>query len=604
MITLPSELLELIFENLTSKQDRLESQLVCYAWHIPAKRVFYNKVVIQELHDPRILNYNKPYKLKNFIQSVSRVIHLDSRIPSPGLYVQSLHIDFEIVLETQFMPTAWDFQALATACPNLRELLFPDNMFWNALLSVPPCYWQSLKRVSSFQVRNDKQSIERFLYFRTSLTRLHISDWQYRGQGVSFVDMIKSFTCLETLKITTVQRFTSLHDMTPTLISCPNITTLIMICSNASNNDKDYQFTSKLRCLNLLIHTVNSNLLNAITRNFPDLKKLVLRFSQKVEKEIWSDAQIQTAMKHLISLMVCLPEARLELFISHQHMAELVPYFCIHHKPPKITISYHSCSSFTTGLPDIAYHHQGDASQLQLRYQGPLTSRVRPKDLPHMFILKQHGFFINDLTIQEPSYSPHAERQIHCHLSYKEILAKTPCSTAQTLLVDDCPNLQRLDMTHCHVHFTEGIYTQFVSLLTRFKLTHSLLTSSSLYHLSKNFSANLQYLSLSHCRSSETMDRIDLINMPWTGFKKLTMLEAVDEDITEVIITVFEHRSYRTTVLAYQVQKRQLVIQPSAKSYQHNQHSVAQTLNIHCEFMDQFQYNTSSVSLPPCINFE
>jgi hypothetical protein len=101
MVALPSELLELIFENLINKQDRLESQLVCYSWHIPSKRVFYNKVVIQELRNPNILNNNKPYKLKNFIQSVSRDFNsLNGRIPSPGPYVQSLHIDFEIVLET------------------------------------------------------------------------------------------------------------------------------------------------------------------------------------------------------------------------------------------------------------------------------------------------------------------------------------------------------------------------------------------------------------------------------------------------------------------------------------------------------------------------
>lgn len=284
------------------------------------------------------------------------------------------------------MPTAWDFQILATACPNLHELLFPDNMFWNALLSVPPCYWRSLRRVSSFQVKNDKQSIERFLYFRSSLTRLHISDWHHREQENSFVDMIKSFTHLETLKITTEQRFTSLCDIIPALIACPNIATLIMICSNAGINDKDYQFAvPKLRYLNLTMHTVHPAVLNAITKNFPNIKTLELRFSLRIDKDVWSDAQMQTAMKHMINFMICLPEAHLELFVPYHLIEELVSYFYIQNysrSPTKVVISYNSCSSFTTGLPDITYRYLGSKIQLHIRYQRPLTSRVRPKTCP------------------------------------------------------------------------------------------------------------------------------------------------------------------------------------------------------------------------------
>jgi hypothetical protein len=168
-----------------------------------------------------------------------------------------------------------------------------------------------------------------------------------------------------------------------------------------------------------------------------------------------------------------------------------------------------------------------------------------------MHILKQHGLYIHDLTIQEPSYSPLAERQIHHSLSYKEILAKTPCSMAQSLLVDDCPSLKRLDMIKCYFHFTEKASTDSHSSLKHFNLTQSLLTVSSLHHLSKTFSANLEYLSLSYCRFSESIDRIDLINMPYTQFKKLIVREEMDEHITEVIVTVFEHRVYRSTVLVY-----------------------------------------------------
>lgn len=581
MIFLPIELLSCIFD-LTNKQDQLRCQFVCNSWHVPAKRAFYSKVTIEEKHDD--LNYNNLIRFKKFIECISQSNY---HLPTPGQFIQSLIIRFEIALETKFMPTNADFQLLATACPNLEELQFPSNMFWNNVMSIDnQHYWKRLKKVPQFKVMADKQSLDKFLYFKSTLSYLHIAEWQPSVQD--FIEMIKSFTHLETLKITTRQRFTSLYDILPTVVECPNITQLIMTSDATTSttiNDNSNVIVPKLRQLRLTVNSISSQLLYTLTRSFPDLKGLMLHFSQPTSDAFsWSD-DLQLAMSHLIRFLAHMHQAHLDLFVpNYLIMHYLVKQFYATTKP-KMYITYDSCSSFTTGQPDLSYHKQGTVNQigrLDLRYQGHLPAGLDVNNLPHMSFLQDNGCLIDQLSIQLPS----------SFLGHSQFV--------QSIFTDYCPNLKVFNLVQGSFDMDSSSTKLLFSQLIYISMERSLITSSSLYHLSKLYATNLHYLKLEHCRCSESpLGNIISINMPFTQFKKLVIVQDYKSQGTDnpVLVSVFEKKIHRTTLYYYMTQTEKLVpIAPSMiEGYHFEKPHVF--LDIVCYSLNQLHLNSCHVAL-------
>ncbi|KAF1796711.1 hypothetical protein FB192DRAFT_1462941 [Mucor lusitanicus] len=580
MNDLPIELLSCIFDR-TNKQDQLACQLVCYRWHVPAKRAFYSKITIEEKHDD--LNFNNLFRFKKFIECISSGEYLP--LPTPGQFIQSLVIRYEIALETKFMPTNADFQHLAAACPNLQELQFPSNMFWNNVMSIDnQQYWKRLRKVPQFKVMADKQSLDKFLYFKSSLSYLHITEWQSSKQH--FIDMIKSFTHLETLKITTRHGFTSLYDIIPTLIECPNITQLIMTSNTTSTTTHNAALVPKLRQLKLTSNTLSPQLVHTITHQFPQLQKLMLHFSQPTNDVfVWSD-DLQTAMAHMIRFLTCLHQARIDLFVpNYAIMHQLVRQFYYAKTGPKLYISYGSCSSFTTGQPDLVYHKQEAASSqqagiLSLRYQGHLPAGMEANDLPHMALLQDNGYLLDQLSVQLPS----------------SFLGHT--QSTETILTSFCPNLKVFNLVQGSFDMESSIQDEMLSSnhqLTFVSMERSLITSSaSLYNFSKLYATSLYYLKLDTCSFSTdpAMRTINTINMPFTQFKKLIIVQDYGATTDAVLVSVSEKKSQCTTFYYYMAQAQELVpIAPSVLQEYHFEKPPV-LLDIVCYSLDQLQLNT------------
>ncbi|CEP17607.1 hypothetical protein [Parasitella parasitica] len=546
MISFPIELLSCIFDH-TSKRDQLVCQFVCYAWHVPAKRAFYNKVKIEEKYDD--LNYNNLFRFKRFIKCISQT---NRHLPTPGQFIQSLVIRFEIALEAKFMPTTTDFQLLAAACPNLQELHFPSNMFWNDIMSIDnQHYWKRLRKVPQFKVTAEKQSIDKFLYFKSTLSYLHIAEWQLSSSSSrqDFVAMIKSFTHLETLKITTQQGFTNLHDIIPTLIECPNIVQLIMASNSTAAMPAltDRNLTvPRLRQLKLTSSSLDPRLIYTIANCFPDLQKLVLRFSQATNDPfVWSD-DLQAEMSHLVRFLAGLHQARIDLFVPG--------YLIVHHlvkqlyiassatasTRPKLCITYGSCSSFTTGQPDLSFHKHDSVARLNVRYQGHLPADLLVNNLPHMFFLQENGYLIDQLSIQFPS----------------SLLGRP--QFVQSTLTTYCPNLKVFNLVQGSFDMETSDLKLSSSQLTCVSLERSLITLDSLFHLSKLYASSLEYLKLENCVLPNSLENIAFINMPYTRFKKMTILQDYkDHDI--VLVSVTEKATERTMLYHYLTRTENLV---------------------------------------------
>lgn len=537
MICLPTELLSQIFDCLTNKQDQLSLQLVCLSWHVPAKRAFYKTVVIAELDN------NKTYKFVRFIQSMAAAKTNNSFIPLPGQFVKALHVDFEIGFETKFMPTVADYQLLGRSCFNIEEFDFPVNMFWNYLISANlNQYWKKLKRIPCFRISPNmaKYELGRFFHFQSSLTHLDI-DYFYI-QNFSF--MVKSFTNLEGLKITTnTQNFTQ---MIPTLIDCPNITEFSMTTTCLVNDLPIKHLVPRLRYLDLNVCVMSSHLINAITQNFPDLQKLVLRVQQ----------QSPVLMNQLSRFITTeLPQCSIHLFFSSNDSILLIKQFISSNTI--VNISYDSRSSFTTGVPDLSYHQHDQYKILFLRYQGSISPQVQSQDFSHMKLLKDHGIYIQHLNIQSP-----------CSLLAVERKSARPC--IQSILMHDCPNLSTLFMSQCYFDLKpEAEKNGFVTRLT---VEKSVITSGSLYHLSLHC-IYLKHLILDHCEFDS------LINMPKTKFKKLSIVKKCSiSDVVE--ITILELT--RTTTCYYLNKTREFVMEQDRKTL---------SIKVNCQAMDQFRFN-------------
>ncbi|KAL9546475.1 hypothetical protein MBANPS3_006648 [Mucor bainieri] len=563
MNDLPIELLSCIFDR-TNKQD----QLVCH------------KVTIEEKHDD--LNFNNLFRFKKFVECISSGGYL---LPTPGQFIQSLAIRYEIALETKFMPTNADFQHLAAACPNLQELQFPSNMFWNNVMTIDnQQHWKRLRKVPQFKVMADKQSLDKFLYFKSTLSYLHITEWQSSKQH--FIEMIKSFTHLETLKITTRHGFTSVYDIIPTLIECPNITQLIMTSNTTwPTTTHCAALVPKLRQLRLTSNTLSPQLIHTITHQFPQLQKLMLHFSQPTNDGFgWSD-DLQTAMAHMIRFLTCLHQAHVDLFVpNYAIMHQLVRQFYYAKTGPKLYISYGSCSSFTTGQPDLVYHKEETASnqqigRLSLKYQGCLPAGMEVNDLPHMALLQDNGYLLDQLSIQLPS----------------SFLGHT--QSTETVLTSFCPNLKVFNLVQGSFDMESSIQDEMLlsnHQLTFVSMERSLITSSaSLYNFSKLYATSLYYLKLDTCSFSTdlAMRTINTINMPFTQFKKLILVQDYGSTDT-VLVSVSEKKSQCTTYYYYYMsQKEDLVpIAPSALQERHLKEPPV-SLDIMCYSLDQLQLN-------------
>ncbi|KAI8646613.1 hypothetical protein BD408DRAFT_409951 [Parasitella parasitica] len=580
MICFPIELLSCIFDH-SSKQDQLVSQFVCYAWHVPAKRAFYSNVTIEEKHDD--LNYNNLFRFKRFIECISRP---DGHLPTPGQFIQSLAIRFDIALEAKFMPTNADFQLLAAACPNLQELHFPSNMFWNDIMSIDNRnYWKRLRKVPQFKVTAEKQSIDKFLHFKSSLSYLHIAEWQSSKQD--FAEMIKSFTHLETLKITTRQGFTNLHDIIPTLVDCPNIAQLIMTSNSTVPTTVTIAAASnliapRLRRLKLMSNTLDPRLVYTIANRFPDLNKLVLRFSQSTNDPfIWSD-DLQAAMSHMIRFLAGLYQAHIDLFVpSYLIMHHLAKQFyaaspaCTVPAKPKLCITYGSCSSFTTGQPDFSFRKQDSAARLHLGYQGYLPTDLLVTNLPHISFLQEVGYLIDQLSIQFPSS-----------------LLGCP-QFVQTTLTTYCPNLKTFNLVQGSFDMVASNLELSSTHLICVSMERSLITLESLYHLSKLYASSLEYLKLENCILPNSMGNIVSINMPFTRFKRLAILQSYkNQDI--VMVSITEKETERTTLYHYMTRTENLVPETPTALLKENS---SVSLSITCFSLAQLCLNTCQIAL-------
>lgn len=554
MIFIPTEIISLISENITNSKDKLTLQQVCQQWHEPAKRAFYKHIVISEQHDESKLDYNRTSTFTKFIRSMSASETSLIRIPPPGQYVKKLRIGLDVILENKFMPTATDYQLLATACPNLEEFDFPANMIWNYLISADiNHYWKKMKRVPAFRMTPSTNAfeLERFLYFKSSLTTL-IIDYHYTNQQEEqFKQMITLFTNLERLKITTsTQSFTR---MIPILAECcPNITKLDMSTTTSSVNEIQTNIVvPRLYQLRLNVQIMTPQILNAIINNFPDMQKLVLRMQQSA-----------VGLEHLINFITSrLSQSSIHLFVSSNGFTTTVEQFILSARPI-INITYDSRSSFTTCIPDLSFKHRQNQKELFVRYQGPISSLISNMDLPHMQLIREHGFYIQHLKIQSPSSLLNSEKNNDSQEK----------SCIQSILMDQCPNLSTLNISRCFFDLKES--TTKLDQLQWITLESSTITHLSLKHLSHSCN-ELKYMELNQCEFDDSA-----IDMPKTRFKKLYVIEPCNT----AEITLYEISSGCITNCHYSNEDRSLTMG--------NLNQVADThLYINCYSMDQFRFN-------------
>lgn len=550
MIFLPTELVCQIIDYLTNKQDQLVLQYVCRAWHIPAKSAFYKNVVIVGFDN------NKTYKFVKFIQSMaSAKTTSNSLIPPPGPFVKALHVDFGIIFEIRFMPTVADYQLLGISCPNVEEFGFPVSMFWNYLISANMNqYWKKIKRLPSFGVSQDmgRFQLGRIAHFRSSLTHLDI-DYSYKNH-FAFSQMIKLFTNLKGLKIRT--HSCNLTQMMPTLIDCPNITEFSMTTTTSANDMPVNHHVPKLRHLDLNVCVISSHLINAITQNFPDLQRLVLRVQRQ------SPVSLNTLSRFITT---ALSQSSIDLFLPSNDSFSLIRQYIS--SDTIVNISYDSRSSFTTGVPDLSYHQHDQHKRLFIRFQGSIPSNVQSQDFSHMRLLKENGTYIHHLKIQSPSPLLTIERKS----------AKNQ-TCIQSLLMNDCPNLSTLLISQSYFDLNQ--WSGRNRTLSRLTLEKCVITAGSLYQLSLNC-AYLKHLTLEDCELD------GLINMPKTEFKKLSIVRKCDtSDVVEINLL-----GPTINTMAYYLCKTREIVS--------DHHSQPKTFSIKvtCQAMDQFRFNYIPVSL-------
>lgn len=508
---LPNEIFFHIFNYVINKEDLLQCQLVCYAFLEPARSTFYKEITIQELRDYKHWNENKSYKLKKFIHTMHQCqsthnLNINSgnyyRIPPPGRFVQALHIDFEIPLESKFMPTKAEFQLLANACPNVEEIKFPDNMFWNNILSIDTSrYWKKIRNISHTM---NETNLQKFLHFRSSLTHLPIHGWQQTENKDLLLNIIQRFSRLETLQI--VNRSFSiihLHDVIPILLQAPHLSGLIMT-SSGSPTHYTQQWHSTIRYLELTMTECAPYLtLLSIKDIFPYLNRLILCFTPSTENSVESDDSLVYAVSTLIRFtMNFLSQSQLRLFIHNYnaiHRIARIFFYTFHHIKPNLYISYTNCSSSLTGQPGIYYQKNDDDHKVYLRYQGYFDSDI----MPHLDLLRECGQCLYHVSIQAPIASIQKPNE-HLH----------------TLLTEYCPQLTILYLSQCYFHLLlpSSLVCPSLSYLT---LERCLITSNAFRHLS-TLCPSLEYLTINNC-FTETEGHVSSVCMPSTRFKKLVI---------------------------------------------------------------------------------
>ena len=552
MIFLPTEIISLIFEHITNNQDQLNLQLVCHYFHEPAKRGFYNKVVIAQVHDDKNLDYNKTRTLVNFIHAMINA--KGGSISLPGQYVKQLYIDFAVVLETKFMPTVSDFQLFARSCPHLEEFHFPVTMFWNYLIAAHTNQsWKRLKRVPEFRITPimNPYQLDRFFHFKSSLTSLDIDYFHSNETQQPFQEMIRLFTNLERLKIrTSTQCFTGII---PTLSECcPKLIEFNMhTTSSIEDTDTIHLVVPRLARLELGVRTMSIHTVNAILKNFPDLQCLVLRMQQ---------SSVIVGLDQLISYVTSkLSQSSLHLFMSPNDFTTTIQQFtqCTR---PIINVTYDSRSSFTTGVPDLSFVQRYNYRELFVRYQGSISSLIPRQDLPHMKLIQKHGFSIQQLKIQSPS---------SLLLSEKAALPGESPSCLQHILTD-CPNLSSLIISRCYFDLTPicFIANQLQSLV----LDASVITSASLSHLSRACH-QIKFLELNQCELGDT------VHMPEIDFKRFLF----NSKCQAATITIHELHRNTITHCSYTNKDRDLTLLTEKPSHI--------DFTITCNAMDQFRFN-------------
>lgn len=545
---LPVEIISLVFDHITNSQDQLTLQKVCYYWHEPAKRAFYKKIVITEVHDQNNYNYDKPFTFIKFIKSITSPDTSLCRIPTAGHYVKQLYIDFDVVLETKFMPTVSDYQHLATACPNLEEFDFPVTMFWNYLISANVNqYWRKMKKVPAFRITPmmNTYQIDRFLHFKSSLTTLEIDYYYTSLQQEQFKQMIRSFTNLEVLKIrTSTQSFTR---MIPILNECcSNLTDFCMDTTTCLVNEtKTNIVIPRLYQLQLNLRTIPPHIVNTLIQSFPDLRKLVLRIQQS-----------SVGLEHLINYITSrLSQSSIHLFATSNDFTTSIAQFIISARPI-VNILYDSRSSFVTNVPDLSFEQKEQHKELFVRYQASISPSVPSEELPHMLLIKDYGFYIQHLKLRSPS-----------SLFTSEKTQSQEKSCVQHILQSYCPNLLALHLSMCYFDIKEYSSGQ----LERLTLENSTITPKSLNYLS-HACPELKFLELHQCEFDYTMD------MPKTNFKRLSLL-TVERNDTEIVL--YEMKNDCTTRYFYSGETQSFTsrISPSTRVF------------IKCFTMDQLRFN-------------
>lgn len=553
MALLPVEIISLVFGYVTNSQDQLALQKVCLHWHEPAKRAFYKKVFITEVHDQHNYNYDKPFTFIKFIKSITAPDPSLHRIPTAGQFVKQLYIDFDVVLETKFMPTVSDYQHLATACPNLEVFDFPVTMFWNYLISANVNqYWRKMKRVPAFRITPmmNAYQIDRFLHFKSSLTTLEIDYYYTSLQQEQFKQMIRSFTNLEVLKIrTSTQSFTR---MIPILNDCcPNLTDFCMdTTTSLVNETKTDIIIPRLYQLQLNLRTMSPYIIHTLIKSFPDLRKLVLRIQQS-----------SVGLGHLISFITSrLSQSSIHLFATSNDFTTSIAQF-IRSARPIVNILYDSRSSFVTNVPDLSFEQYRQQKELFVRYQGSISPSVSNEELPHMLLLRDYGFSIEHLKLRSPS---------SLFTSEKAQSQETSC--VQHILQTYCPNLFALHLSMCYFDIKTFPCGQQLEL-ERLTLENSTITPNSLKHLSQACSS-LKYLELHRCEFDYDID------MPNTNFKRLSLLSTQCKD-TEVVL--YEMKNDCTTRFFYSAETRSLTTTTDL--------SPLTQIFIKCFTMDQLRFN-------------
>lgn len=577
MIFLPTELLSQIFDCLTNKQDQISSQLVCHAWHTPAKHAFYKNVVIIEADN------SNNYPFLNFIQSMTSPRTIHSHIPLPGQFVKTLRVEFcRITYAANALPKVTDFQLLGISCPNVEEFVLP-TIFWSQLvLSNMKQYWKKLNRIPSFQILPDtlqrKYELDRFLHFQSSLTHLEITNF-YNHNLPHFSLMIQSFTSLVALKITTIKH--NFTQMMPILMDCPNIiefsmNTKSLVCDyplyssrNFGNHrdpsnliNQNLLVPTRLQSLDLNVRVISLHLISTITQNLPYLQKLVLRVREK------SPVLPLDQLSRFVTTQ--LTQSTIHLFLPpapYDPISLIKKYIS---STTIVNMSYDSRYSYITGVPDLSYHHHDQSKTLYLRFQGSILSTIQIQDLMHIKLLKIYGIYIHHLNIQFPSFLLAAEKE------------STENTASIQSLFNQCPNLCTLSISQCYFDLKPQIKTSYLHCLT---LDKCLITAESLYQISSHC-IHLNYLTLQDCDWS---DNPRIINMPKTEFKKLLILKTCDR-IQSMAIKIIVLEPTRTTT-AYYLSNR------SRTSIMINEPKNYFPIKIICKEMDQFRFNHIPMSL-------